>query len=63
MQTSSSNKAIMDKISYAYELISERKYMEAEKFLDEVDALTKGRAQGISRARMIIAKGKRNEKN
>ena len=63
MQTSSSNQAVIDKISCVYELISERKYIEAERLLDEVDALTKGRAQGVSRARMIIAKGKRNEKN
>lgn len=63
MNTASTNQDIMRRMSEAYELISNKKYSEAEKILNEIDEITSGRAQGVTRARMIIAKGKRNEEN
>lgn len=63
MKTSSVNQKITEQISELYALIAGRRYMEAERILDELDKLTSGRMSGLTRARMLITKGKRNEKN
>ena len=46
-----------------YKCIEDKKYDEAEKIVDILDKKTNGYADGISKARILISRGKRREAN
>lgn len=63
MNTSSVNKEIKELRNKMYECIEKKQYDEAEKIADEIDKKSNGYAQGIVKARVLISRGKRREKN
>ena len=50
-------------IDEMYKCIEDKKYDEAEKIVDIMDKKTNGYADGISKARILISRGKRREAN
>ena len=50
-------------IDEMYKCIEDKKYDEAEKIVDILDKKTNGYADGISKARILISRGKRREAN
>ena len=50
-------------IDEMYKCIEDKKYDEAEKIVDILDKKTNGYADGISKARILISRGKRRETN
>ena len=56
MNTPHVNQNVKDKISTIYQLIFEKKYDAAETLIDELDRSTDGRAEGLAKARMLIAR-------
>ena len=63
MNTSSVNQDIKRMIDEMYKCIEDKKYDEAEKIVDILDKKTNGYADGISKARILISRGKRRETN
>ena len=63
MNTSSVNQDIKKMIDEMYKCIEDKKYDEAEKIVDILDKKTNGYADGISKARILISRGKRREAN
>jgi predicted ATP-binding protein involved in virulence len=63
MNTSSVNQDIKRMIDEMYKCIEDKKYDEAEKIVDILDKKTNGYADGISKARILISRGKRREAN
>lgn len=63
METPSVNAEVQNQIQKMNDYISEKNYDKAEEIANKLDELTKGYAQGVSRARVLIARGKRSEKN
>lgn len=63
MNTSSVNKEIRELKSKMYAYIDDKQYEEAEKLADEIYERTNGHAEGITKAKILIARGKRCEKN
>lgn len=58
MNTSSVNQDIKRMIDEMYKCIEDKKYDEAEKIVDILDKKTNGYADGISKARILISRGK-----
>lgn len=56
MNTPHVNQNVKDKISTIYQLIFEKKYDAAETLINELDRSTDGRAEGLAKARMLIAR-------
>ena len=63
MNTSSVNQDIKKMIDEMYKYIDDKKYNEAEKLADILDKNTNGYADGISKARILISRGRRREAN
>lgn len=63
MQTSSVNIEIKRLLEEMYTCIEEKKFDEAEAIADELDKISDGYADGVAKARILIARGRRNEKN
>ena len=63
METPSMNAEVQNQIQKMNDYISEKKYDKAEEIANKLDELTQGYAQGVARARVLIARGKRSEKN
>ena len=63
MNTSSVNQDIKKMIDEMYKYIDDKKYNEAEKLADILDKKTNGYADGISKARILISRGRRREAN
>lgn len=63
MNTSSVNLDIKKMIDEMYKYIDDKKYNEAEKLADILDKKTNGYADGISKARILISRGRRREAN
>lgn len=63
MNTSSVNQSIRDKINEMYEYIEQKKFNQAEEIADHLDKKTNGRAEGVAKARVLISRGRRYEKN
>ena len=57
------NQDIKKMIDEMYKCIEDKKYDEAEKIVDILDKKTNGYADGISKARILISRGKRREAN
>lgn len=63
MGTPSVNEEIKHLLSELYECIEDKNYDNAEKIADLLDEKTNGYADGVSKARVLISRGRRNEKN
>ena len=63
MGTSSVNEEIKRLLSELYRCIEDKNYDNAEKIADLLDEKTNGYADGVSKARVLISRGRRNEKN
>ena len=63
MKTSSVNVEIKCLVEQMYDYISNRKYDQAEKIADKLDEISNGYVDGVAKARILISRGKRNEKN
>lgn len=63
VMNTSVNQDIKRMIDEMYKCIEEKKYDEAEKIVDILDKKTNGYADGISKARILISRGKRRETN
>lgn len=63
MKTSSVNAEIKQLVEEMYEHIGNKKYDQAEKIADKLDEISNGYVDGVAKARVLISRGKRNEKN
>ena len=63
MHTSSVNAKIKQMVKQMYEFINNKNYDQAEKVADELDEIANGYVDGVAKARILISRGKRNEKN
>lgn len=63
METSSVNLEVKHLIEQMYEYITDKNYEQAEKVADELDEISNGYAEGVAKARVLISRGKRHEKN
>lgn len=63
MQTSSVNIEIKQLLEQMYAHIEEKNFEKAEAIADELDKISNGYVDGVAKARILIARGKRNEKN
>ena len=63
MGTSSVNLQVKEQINTMYALIADKKYDEAEKIADYLLDITNGYADGVAKAKVLIARGRRSEKN
>lgn len=63
MNTPSVNVQVQNLIREMNDCISEKDYDTAELIADELDQMTRGYAQGVAKARVLIARGRRSEKN
>lgn len=63
MDTTSVNQEIKEQIAEMYDLINQKHFEQAEKLADELDKKTNGRVEGITKARVLISRGRRHEKN
>lgn len=63
MKTSSVNTEIKQLAEEMYTHISNKKYEQAEKIADKLDEISNGYVDGVAKARVLISRGKRNEKN
>lgn len=63
MKTSSVNIEIKHLVEQMYEYISNKKYTQAEEIADKLDEISNGYVEGVAKARVLISRGKRNEKN
>lgn len=63
LNTSSVNKEIKEMINKMYSCIEEKKFDEAEELADILDKKSNGYAEGVAKARVLISRGRRHEKN
>lgn len=63
LNTSSVNKEIKEMINKMYSYIEEKKFDEAEELADILDKKSNGYAEGVAKARVLISRGRRHEKN
>lgn len=63
MRTSSVNVEIRQLVEQMYGYISAKKYDQAEEIADLLDHISDGYVEGVAKARVLISRGKRNEKN
>lgn len=63
MKTSSVNIEVKKLVEKMYEHIDDREYDLAEKIADELDKIANGYVDGVAKARILISRGKRNEKD
>lgn len=63
MDTASVNQGIKRMLDQMYLYIEEKKFDEAEKLADLLDEKSNGYVQGVSKARILISRGRRNEEN
>lgn len=63
MGTSSVNADIKLLVERMYEHINDKEYDEAEAVADMLDEISNGYVEGVAKARVLISRGKRNEKN
>ena len=63
MKTSSVNIEVKQLVDQMYEYISNKKYAQAEEIADRLDEISNGYVEGVAKARVLISRGKRNEKN
>ncbi|MCM1256542.1 MAG: AAA family ATPase [Roseburia sp.] len=63
MNTSSVNFEIKQSVEQMYEYISNKKYDQAEEIADKLDQTSNGYVDGVAKARVLISRGRRNEKN
>lgn len=63
MKTSSVNIEIKQLVEQMNEHISNKRYEQAEQIADTLDEIANGYVDGVAKARILIARGKRNEKN
>ncbi|MDE7339101.1 MAG: AAA family ATPase [Lachnospiraceae bacterium] len=63
MRTASVNAEIKQLVEEMYEYISNKEFTQAEKIADKLDEISNGYVDGVAKARVLIARGKRNEKN
>lgn len=63
MKTSSVNIEIKQLVKQMYEYIGNKKYAQAEEIADRLDKISNGYVEGVTKARVLISRGKRNEKN
>lgn len=63
MKTSSVNLEIKHLVEQMYEHINNKKYDQAEEIADKLDEISNGYVDGVAKARILISRGKRNEKN
>lgn len=63
LNTSSVNKEIKEMIDKMYSCIEEKKFDEAEALADILDEKSNGYAEGVAKARILISRGRRYEKN
>lgn len=63
MNTSSVNQEIKKMLNELYSYIEERDFDKAEKLADLVDEKSNGYADGVAKARVLISRGRRHEKN
>ena len=63
MNTSSVNLDIKKMIDEMYKYIDDKKYNAAEELADILDKKTNGYADGVSKARILISRGRRRETN
>ena len=63
MNTPSRNSDIQEKSKLMFQMISEKKYREASALADDIAVVTNDANEDVTYARVLIAKGLRNEKN
>lgn len=63
MKTSSVNLNIKNMVEQMYKYINDKQYGQAEKIADELDEISNGYVDGVAKARVLISRGRRNEKN
>lgn len=63
MHTSSVNLEIKEMLNTLYSCIEEKDFDKAEKLADILDEKSNGYAEGVAKARILISRGRRNEKN
>lgn len=63
LNTSSVNKEIKEMINKMYSYIEEKKFDEAEELADILDKKSNGYAEGVAKARVLISRERRHEKN
>ena len=63
MGTDSVNQDIKKMIEKMYSYIQNKKFDEAEELADILDKKSNGYVEGISKARVLISRGRRHEKN
>ncbi len=63
MKTSSVNIGIKQLVEQMYGYIDKKQYSEAEIIADRLDNISNGYVDGVAKARVLIARGKRHEKN
>lgn len=63
MNTSSVNSEIRRLTECMYEFIDSKKYKQAEEIADKLDEISNGYAERVAKARVLISRGKRNDKN
>ena len=63
MNTASVNQDIKRMINKMYALIEEKEFDKAEELADILDDKSNGYAEGVAKARVLISRGRRYEKN
>lgn len=63
MKTSSVNESVKEKVNEMYNELDKRNFTKAEAIADYIDDITDRHNEDTAKARVLIARGKRNEKN
>ena len=63
MNTASVNQDIKRMLDKMYLFIEEKKFDKAEELADILDEKSNGYAEGVAKARILISRGRRHEKN
>ena len=63
MKTSSLNVETKQMVETMYEHIANKRYVQAEQIADKLDEIANGYVDGVAKARILISRGRRNEKN
>lgn len=63
LETGSTTSYVKDITDAMYRALEEKDYDLTEKYADEIDQLTHGRNESAAKIRIMIARGRRNEKN
>ena len=63
MNTSSVNQDVRRMLDKMFLFIEEKKFDEAEELADILDEKTNGYTEGVAKARILISRGRRHEKN